>query len=172
MESILGVQAPCLVPSVDSPLNHCCLRDGLVRCRSGAQFDESAPRYWSCYLCSGYIPSLLGLAGPQDRKQTETIPRPAEASCMFRPASLAFWELNFSIDTSMAWPCAGYLGNRPDPLGAHPLWVAEIAFYRVCNWGLCISCRPLCPVILVRHGRPPYGKRVGQPNLWSSTRRR
>lgn len=86
MESILGIQASCLVPSIDPAVDHCCLRDGLVRCRSGAELDKPSPRYWPGYLCHGYIPSPLGLDGPQGRKQAETIPRPAEASCMLSPS--------------------------------------------------------------------------------------
>lgn len=80
VESLLGVQTACLVPSVDPAIDYRRIRAWLVCCRTGEKPDEPPSRHRFGNICDGYIPSLLGMGGPQSRKQTEAISCPTEAN--------------------------------------------------------------------------------------------
>lgn len=82
VEFLLGIQTACLVPSDDSAIDNRRVRAWLVCCRTREKLDKPASRHRVGNLCYGYIPSLLGLAGPQNRKQAEAISCSNEANRM------------------------------------------------------------------------------------------
>lgn len=62
MESILGIQAPCLVPGHDTALDDGGICSRVVRRGAGAEPNKPTSRNWLSYLCYGHFPGSVGLA--------------------------------------------------------------------------------------------------------------
>lgn len=78
MEPILGIQAPCMVPSTYTLVVNGGVCVGLVCRRSRAEFDQPAPRDWPGHLCHGHFSGAMGLVRTQSGEQTD------KASCSLK----------------------------------------------------------------------------------------
>lgn len=66
MEPILGIQAPCMVPSSYTPVINSGVCLGLVCRRSRAELDQPASWHWPGNLCHGHFSSVVGLVSTQE----------------------------------------------------------------------------------------------------------
>lgn len=80
MESLLGIQATCLVSSNDATFDNSGVCTWLVCRGARAEPDQPTPRNWPSNLCHGHFPGPVGLAYTQDGEQEKATSCAAEAS--------------------------------------------------------------------------------------------